>query len=434
MHTGSGSMHATHDADGIPLPQDRPDHDRASTSSHTTHTTGSDIESSPGRSTFAAVSSTIVAVLPVFLLGALASLVRRDLGFGAADLGLAVGCFYGASALAAVPGGRIAERLGDRRALAVGILLSVSALGGIALVARVWWHLAALLVVGGVSNGISQPAGHLAIARGVPRRRHGIAFGLKQSAVSFATLVSGLAVPAIGLTIGWRWAYAGGAVLALSLLLRLPAKRADGSGMEHGRDRGAPLSRTELRSLVRVGATATCAAIAANSMGAFYVESAADAGYALTTAGLLLSFGSITSLGTRVVIGSLSDRWRYDHLRAVAVMLLLGAVGFLLLGFAPGLPMLVVGTLIGFTAGWGWPGLLQFGVVSEHMHAPAAATSIVHAGALTGGMIGPIGFGWIVSAVGYRPAWIAASVSASVGGCLLLWERRHAGGTVEGAR
>jgi hypothetical protein len=63
-------------------------------------------------------------------------------------------------------------------------------------------------------------------------------------------------------------------------------------------------------------------------------------------------------------------------------------------------------------------------VVSEHMRAPAAASGIAHAGALTGGLLGPILFGQIVSALGYRPAWTVVAGVALCGGSLLLFERR----------
>lgn len=64
------------------------------------------------RTVAAAALSTVLASLPVFLLGGLAVLVRRDLAFGELQLGLAVSTFFAVAAVAAVPAGRIAARLG----------------------------------------------------------------------------------------------------------------------------------------------------------------------------------------------------------------------------------------------------------------------------------------------------------------------------------
>jgi 4-diphosphocytidyl-2-C-methyl-D-erythritol kinase len=50
------------------------------------------------------------------------------------------------------------------------------------------------------------------LARRVEVARRATAFAVKQSAIPAAMLLGGLAVPALALTVGWRWAFAGGAV------------------------------------------------------------------------------------------------------------------------------------------------------------------------------------------------------------------------------
>jgi predicted MFS family arabinose efflux permease len=375
---------------------------------------------------FVAIACTVAAVLAPFLLGGLASLIRADLGFDEARLGLAVGAFYGASAASAVPGGRFAERLGARRALTFGLLLAVASLAGIALIARTWAQLLPFLALAGASNGVTQSAASLAIARSVREGRLGIAFAIKQSAVPSASLLAGLAVPLIGLTVGWRWAFGGGAVAAVALLFALPYSGASaGSAASPGRPHTG-FHRRELRSLTMVAVASGCGAVAANSMGAFYVESAASAGHPLAIAGVLLSVGSISGIVTRLGVGWLADRLTFDPLRVAGAMMMLGTVGFGVLGHTRGLGWLMTGTVLAFASGWGWPGLLQLAVVSEHMRAPAAASGIAHAGALTGGLLGPVMFGQIVSALGYRPAWTAVAAVALCGGSLLLFERRGA--------
>lgn len=372
----------------------------------------------------ASVACTVAAVLPSFLLGGLASLVRADLLFDEARLGLAVGCFYGASAVTAIPGGRVAERLGARRALVLGIALAVCSLGGIALFTTSWAHLAAFLLVGGASNGVVQPAAALALARGVRERRLGLAFGIKQSAVPVATLLAGLAVPLIGLTVGWRWAFGGAAIAALGLLGILPAEdRASRvrRTAEHGR---ALVGRRHLPALARVAVASGLGALAANSLGAFFVESAVASGQRLAIAGLLLSFGSVAGIATRLATGWLADRSSLEPRSIAAAMLTAGTAGYLVLGHASGSGWLILGTLVAFTGGWGWPGLMYLAVVQDHMGAPAAASGIAHAGALTGGLVGPITFGWIVSTRGYPTAWTAVSAAALLAGGVLWWDRR----------
>ncbi|MST35344.1 MFS transporter, partial [Acidimicrobiaceae bacterium USS-CC1] len=83
------------------------------------------------------------------------------------------------------------------------------------------------LVAGGLANGAMQPAVNLLLARTVDDRRQGLAFGVKQAAIPTSTLLSGLAVPALALTVGWHVAYlvAAGLALLVGAMLVLPGRR-----------------------------------------------------------------------------------------------------------------------------------------------------------------------------------------------------------------
>jgi MFS family permease len=160
------------------------------------------------------VTATMLGVLPVFLLGGLAVQVRDDLNLTEAGLGIATATFFAASALFSLPGGRLSERIGGERGLLVGAAGSLAALLGVATLAQSLLGLVTSMVVGGIGNGVTQPSANLALARRVRPGRQGVAFGIKQSAIPGATLLGGLAVPIVALTVGWRWAYGGGAAVA----------------------------------------------------------------------------------------------------------------------------------------------------------------------------------------------------------------------------
>ncbi|MQA80100.1 MAG: MFS transporter [Streptosporangiales bacterium] len=374
----------------------------------------------------AAVACTVVGVLPNFLVSGLALLVRADLAFDEAGLGLVIGVFYGASALTAIPGGRIAERLGARWTLALGVALAVTALGAVAGLARSLPVLAACLAVGGMSNGLIQPAANLALARGIPAHRLGFAFGVKQSAVPTATLLAGAAVPVVGLTIGWRWAFAGAALVAVTLLVVVAVSAPGGRASRLPRQPRVRIDPALFPSLLRVAAASCCGTVAANSLGAFYVESTVASGRSLATAGLLLSCASVAGIVTRLVGGWLAGRRSTRSLRAAGLMMATGTLGLVLLAFGSGTAALVVATLVAFVAGWGWPGLLQLGIVQAHMRTPAAASGVVHSGALTGGLVGPVVFGLVAAEHGFTPAWLMVAAVGLLGGCLLLREGRTA--------
>ncbi|QIN79914.1 MFS transporter [Rubrobacter marinus] len=367
-----------------------------------------------------AVSVATVGVLPSFLTGGLAVQIRGEFGFGAGALGLAVAVFFVVSSLSSALAGRVAERIGSHAAMRTSSLVGALALLAVALLAGSWWGLVACLVLGGAGNAIAQPSTNLLIAREVPVGRHGLAFGVKQAAIPVATLLAGLAVPVIAVTLGWRWAFAGGALLALVVALLVPREN---DGEPPGRLKEARAGDAPLAPLILLAVGIGLGSTAATPLGAFVVESAVSTGVEVGTAGLLLALGSGVGIVVRVVAGHLADGMTGGRLRLVAGMLVLGTAGFAMLASgAPGL--LVVGVVLAFGAGWGWPGLFNFAIVKSSPKAPAAATGITQTGASGGAALGPLLFGYTVEATSFGTAWIATAAVALLSAAAILAGRR----------
>ncbi len=374
----------------------------------------------------AATLANTLGALPIFLVGALAVFIRPELGFGEAALGALATVYYLSSALSTVPGGRLAERLGDRRAMALAAAGSMAAVLGIARLAVSWVSLAGLMAVAGAANGLAFPASNLALARGVPAHRQGVAFGIKQSAGPYATLLAGASVPLIGLTVGWRWAFVLCGAAAVPLLLggrlRDPAVRVGGDPTPHV-DAG-PLWVLSLAAFFAVSASA--------SLGAFYVESAVSAGIAPGSAGALLSLGSALSVVARVGWGWYGGRHPSAHFVMIPALLVVGSGAFAMFGVVRETVPLVLTTVLVFGAGWAWPSLLNLAVVQRSEHAPGVASGILGAGQFGGGSVGPLMFGLIVEGSSYRTAWAAAAAMVSVAALLVFiggrsldrWRRR----------
>jgi MFS family permease len=363
-----------------------------------------------------AVAVATAGVLPGFLTGGLAVQIRGELGFGEGALGFAVAVFFAASALASVVSGRVVERLGSSLGMRLAAVASAASLLAVSVLASTWWWLCACLVLGGLGNAISHPATHLLLAREVPQNRQGLAFGVKQAAIPAATLLAGLAVPLVAMTVGWRWAFAGAAALALCVALLVPKgeKRATTRRVKGARAGDAPLAPLVLLALgIGLGSAA------ANPLGAFVVESAVAAGIGVGAAGLLLALGSAAGIGVRVVFGHLADRLNSGRLRLVAGMLVVGTVGFVLLASGSA-PLLVVGVTVAFAAGWGWPGLFNFAVVKSNPGAPAAATGITQTGASSGAAVGPLAFGLLVEETSFATAWLASGAVAIFAAAAIL--------------
>jgi MFS family permease len=356
-----------------------------------------------------ALTTTVAVSVPVFLVGGLAVQISDELRLSPAGLGLAVSAYFGASALASVPAGALVERFGAVRVSRAGILLAAASLVMIAVAARALWSLVAILVLGAAANAMGQLSSNVALSQQVPARRQGLSFGVKQAAIPVCTLLAGVAVPTVALTLGWRWAFVLAGILAAAAVLLVPAGGRK-SHPEKGRATGA---------LVVIAVGATLAAGSANALGTFLVDSAVARGIAPGAAGLSLTLGSAVCVAARVLTGWQADKHPSGQVGVVAALLACGAAGLLLLA-TPGVVPLVIGVVLGFGLGWSWAGLVNFAVVRMHPQAPAAATSITQTGIYAGGCVGPLGLGALATAAGYPTMWVVAAMAMLGAAALML--------------
>jgi MFS family permease len=368
----------------------------------------------------AAAAMTTLGALPVFLLSAQSVLIRQELNFGDAQLGLAVSAFFAAAAVASFFVGALVDRLGRRvGTVAAGGLTMVVALL-VAVLAQSFVVLLLLLVLAGVANAAMQMTSNLTLARSVEAGQRGLAFGVKQSAIPTAILLGGLAVPTVGAIVGWRWTFVALAVAAGVVViagLRLPQSAAAVP------DRAVERDFPPKGALVMSATAMVLASASTNSLGSFAPSWAFRVGLTPSEAGLLVAAGSALSVLVRVVSGVLADRRRGRNLPVVSAYLVSGAVGMAVLSFDH-VPALLVGTLVAFGIGWAWPGLLLFAVVRVGRDSPAAASGTIQAGAFVGGAFGPALFGILVSATSFETAWRVVAALMLLSASLLVVARK----------
>lgn len=345
-------------------------------------------------------------MLPIHLTGALAPDLQRDLGFGDAWLGVLVALSFGVSAVMAAPGGVLTDRVGPRRALRVGA--AFSAIGALALAgAPDVVFLAVALMVAAPGNGISQGGSNVLIAEGVRPERRGVALGIKQSAVSVSTAVSGIASLVIVASLGWRWAYGVVVVVALVAVLLVPdtrgGRRATPQPASDAVDDAAAV-RLDAGVVRAAALTGFAGAAAVASIGTFLVRSAEAAGLSASTGRLVLTAGSVLLIVMRVGWGAIADTGKVDPARIVVVLLCAGTLGYLLLSTGT-LLGLVIGAALAFGAGWAWPGLLFLALVRRFPTAAGRPSGRVQRGMFLGAMVGPFLFGMVADAVSFTAAW-----------------------------
>lgn len=364
---------------------------------------------------------TTLGSLPVFLLASQSVPVRRELGFGEQQFGVAVAAFFGAAALVAVLGGGLADRAGHRvSTIVAGTLSTVGGLGT-ALLAHGWLPLVVCMVILGSANAACQLTANLAMARNIPVHRRGIGFGVKQSAIPVAIVLAGLAVPSMTALLGWRstfWAVGAGGLLvvAVGLSSRSPARPPT-------KDTAVAPDTPPVNALLVVMAAIALASAAANSLGSFVASWGYEVGLTPSQAGGLMAAGSALNVVARLLSGHLADRRHGRNLPVVALQMLVGGLALVALSVPVGASY-VGATLVAFAIGWSWPGLLLFAVVRVGREAPATASGYVQAGAFVGGAAGPLLFGFGVDLLGYEASWRLAALSFFVAAALVLLSRR----------
>ena len=379
--------------------------------------------------TTAAVST--VCVLPAFLIGAMAVQLRDDLGLSASGTGVAVGVFFAAAALTSAPLGRMTERRGPARSLRAAATITAGCQLALAGLARSLPVLLAFLIVGGSANALAHPAANLLLARGLPVHRQGLGFAIKQAAIPLATLLSGLAVPAIALTVGWRWAFVASAALATASIATVPSTPPTSGARvtRPSRDRSGDMP---LPVMMWLALGIALGAASAGTLGAFFVSAGVDAGLAEGTAGLVLAGGSALGIATRLAAGVQADRRGRGHLRVVALMLACGAVIYCLLATETAWAFVGAGPLA-FATGWAWPGLFNLAVVRVNPNAPGAATGITQTGTYVGAVVGPVLFGVVAEHLSFRAAWLGAAAMALLAAMTIVGARRRVRAWRDGA-
>lgn len=370
---------------------------------------------------------TTAANLSPPLVSALAVQIQRDLRIGEAEIGMTISVFFLVGSATSAVAGRMVERIGP-----VASLRLAAATGGTILVAagaaaRSWAVLVAFVAAAGLANSLAQPAANLYVARSVPNRRQGLALGVQKAGVPTASLLAGLAVPTVGLTIGWSWAFALGGLLALAVSLGVPSIGDGPSSATQrrsaGQDRASqPRPDVPVRLLVATAGSISLAAMGSMALGSFFVLSSVAIGVDEASAGVLLMAGSVVGIVTRLVMGASADRSSLSPWHMLTAMFAVAGLAFVGLSMGSK-PMLFASMPFAFATSFAWPGLYHLAVVRSNPSAPGTATGITMTGGFAGAVTGPLLFGLLVEAAGYAWAWgfiavtsgAAAAVMAVVG-------------------
>ena len=361
-----------------------------------------------------AIAAAVSVALPGFLVGGLSVQIRDEFGVSEGPYGWAMSTYFLAATTGSILLGRLAQVIGPRRQLTLALLGAAGVDLCIALFADNFQKMIAFLAIAGICNAAAQTAVNLGLAQaGLPRL--GLAIAVKQSGMPAASMLSGLAVPAIALTLGWRWAFGAAAVVALSALVGVQQTIA-ASVSTTASEESQPSS--PFSALVVAGVAAMFLSFGAGALNAWVVESGVDAGLGKGSAGLMLSVGAALGIAIRVGWGMRLDHMARHPFIVAGIMALGGAIGVLGLSYRLS-SVHIIATVLAFSGGWIWPVFLNFGVVRANEGRAASSTGVTQTGVYLGVFAAPLTAGAIIERSGYPTMWVVTASAMAIGGLLM---------------
>lgn len=370
-------------------------------------------------------------------LGVLAPMMMASAGMPPAAYGLLAGASGLGSVWLYTANSAFTLPLGPVRALIAGVAIGVTGAALLATGSYVLMIAGALLI--GFAYATTGPAGSQVLAENTPARVRNRMFSFRQAGVPLGGAIAGIAGSAIAAQYGWRIALAAIVVFLLvtSIPLLLAPRRFNGP-TERARFRPAALfALSNLRQpFLTIAAIPGLRLVALGSIGfatvqgtlnAFFVTHLANGlGYDLKLAGFLYALNQLTSVAGRVIFGLVADWVRSTRLVLcwLAAMSSASAIAIASIGADWSLPALAAVAIASGLSVATWNGLwvaevaaLSPGRVSE---ATAGATFFLFA---TYVVIPPIA-GLMITAFGYRAAFVMAAVCVAIGGATLAMSWR----------
>lgn len=360
----------------------------------------------------AGVVATVASAFPAFLTGALTVQVSADFDVGEAIYGWALGSYFLAAACGSVVLGRLAQRVGPRRQIMAALAVVGLAQLYVAASADTFFTLVIAIAVCGLANAGNQTAVNLALTQ-AKIRRLGLAVAMKQSGMPSASLLGGLMVPAVALTVGWRWAYVAGSILAL--LSGVFVSRVIGHRPRV--DIETPVADRQRSTFAVLAAAAVAGgllAFGAGALNAWLVSSGVDAGMSEAVAGLMLSAGAAMGIAARMVFGFRLDRLVRSPFHLAGMILPIGVLGVAMLTVRSPL-VHVAATALAFVGGWTWPVFTNFGIVRANAGSAGSATGITQMGVYVGVFSAPLITGFMIERFGYGPMWLLVAAVMAAG-------------------
>ncbi len=377
-------------------------------------------------------AQTVVAMANI-VLPTIAPKVAESLAVDPVLVGYHVGLTFGAATVASLYAGVLVPRWG---AALMTQLSMAFCLAGLALFALP--HVAFIAVGSvavGAGMGFAAPsAAHLLVNHTSPARRN-LMFSIKQTGVPFGGVIVSLTAPALAVTVGWHWALAMIAVLAVATLAGAGYARAewDSDRQPAASVKSAPFGGVPLvwrqQSLRWVSLAAVLFSGVQRILLSFAViYLVAERGYGLVEAGIMLSMAQIGGSIARIPWGWLADRLKSGLavLIVICAIMIASSVALVMLDDGWPRPLVYLLFLLLGASTLGWNGIVHAECARL---SPPGMVSLVAGGTsffvFGGVMVGPPVYALLYGATGsYGQTFWLMVVAGAAALALLMLARR----------
>jgi len=402
-------------------------------------------------------SAYLVVFLSRLCVGPLSPFLKQAFDLSNAQIGGLTSATAVTYAPTLVLAGWLVDRIGVRRAVVIGSLVTGVFVGAVAL-APSYGVMLLLLALSGLGCGFIYPSAVKAVMVWFPPQERATAIGVNQAAVNISGILGAALMPALALSVGWQAGFVVAAAMAFAVCgLAAAVYRDPPGGVAAWAAGGASSTMCEIeqglpcvtgdeqadRAAVRPGFLGVVRSrdillLGLAAMFLCMVEFAAlahlvlflhiDWAYSVVAAAGLLAVCQAAGAVGKPLSGLVSDRLLGRRRKAPLLGLagLAGAACAILALLGPGHTWLLWAALLMLGVGAvGWGGLS--GTLAGETAGPAAAgaaAGVTAAIVNVGIFIGPLLFGLIVDRSGsYAPAWWAMVGAAVLAACLLALVR-----------
>ncbi len=352
-------------------------------------------------------------------ISAITPALRTRYGLSLSEIGIVLGATNAGMTLTLLAWGIVSDRIGERRAIVIGLTGSALSLAVAARVNGFPALVAALVATGAFGASVNSASGRAVMHWFAPDER-GLALGIRQAAIPIGGFAGAVALPALVSAGGVHAAFVALAVNAVvwaalaGLVLR--ERRLD---EEIAEQFVSPLHDLRMWLLCSASAFVLAGQLAIMSFVVLFLHDAR--GFSTAHAALVLAVVQIGGVVVRIVVGRRSDRER----RRVPLFRRLGAALAVALGAAAALvhgpivvlvPVLVAAGILGMS----WNGL-SFTAAAEAAGPRRSGAAIGFQQTVLGvaGIVIPIVFAAVVAGASWQVAFLASAACAFAGALLL---------------